>query len=97
MTSRMSASSCLEAISAASQTILTSTASFSQLRDQCVARFAHAWSGALYARNSVNDDLQAYESGCRLLAMNARFSRSTKRYLAEDFCSHFGVVFVGSG
>ena len=82
VTSRMSASSCLDAIAAASQTILTSTASFSQLRDRCVARFAHAWSGAQYARNSVNANLQVNERCCRLLAMNVRFSRSTKRYLA---------------
>ena len=65
-TSRMSASSFLMAIAAASQTILTSTASFSQLRDQCVARFAHEWSGALHARNSADDVLHANERCCRL-------------------------------
>lgn len=42
VTRRMSASTILLAMIAASQTILTSTASFSLLLDRCVARLAHA-------------------------------------------------------
>ena len=93
--SRMSASSCLEAIAAASQTILTSTASFSQLRDQCVARFAHAWSGAMYARNSADDVLHANERCYRLLAMNAKFSRICQRYLQS--CERRSICRAASG